>query len=109
MAVRKLKKRKSPQKSDNLSNGGKGAKGGRREGSGRKPKAATILKRKLQADHALSAADAFNLLDRFMRDEALDPALRRQCANDILDRVLGKPKQAVDVNLQRRILVLDLE
>lgn len=98
--------KKSPKKPVTLKNGVKGANGGARPGAGRKPKAATLLKRKLQADKIAEADYAFSILCEWMHDEELPRDFRRDCANDVLDRVLGKPKQAVNLTETKKILVI---
>ena len=42
--------------------------------------------------------DAVALLVKTMADEKAKPELRVQCANTIIDRVYGKPQQAVEVD-----------
>ena len=67
--------------------------GGRRPGAGRKPKLTTVI-RELSIDQANGDAQyALGLLASFMRDEKLDPRLRRECANDVMERVWGKATQ----------------
>lgn len=68
-------------------NGNHGTKGH----SGRKPKPITLLKRKLIEDGKAEADYAFDVLVSIMHDETMSADLRRQCAKDVLDRIMGKP------------------
>jgi len=79
-----------------------------RPGQGRKPKAATLLKRKLQEEKLAEAEYAFALLCDWMHNENVPIDFRRSCALDVLDRVLGKPKQAVTVTEKPKMLVMNL-
>jgi hypothetical protein len=72
-------------------NGNHGAKGK----SGRKPKAITLLKRKLIEDGKEDAEYAYSLFASVMRDGTQPLDLRMQCASWIADRVLGKPNQPI--------------
>lgn len=75
-----------------LKNGqGPNRAGGKRARSGRKPKAITILKRQLAEDGKIEAEYAFSLIVSIMHDDTMPVALRRDCAKDVLDRILGKP------------------
>jgi len=65
--------------------------GGKRTGSGRKPKPITLLKRQMAEDGKAEAEYAFSLLVSIMHDETMSNALRRDCAKDVLDRIMGKP------------------
>lgn len=67
-------------------------KGGRRTGAGRKPKAFTTLKRRIETERADDAEYAFALYAEVMRDAAQPLALRLDCANWVSNRVLGLPK-----------------
>jgi len=78
-----------------LKNGNKQAKGGKRSGAGRKPKAITVLKRKLAEEKRDDAEYAFGLFVAFMQSNDTDARLRIECAKEVLDRVLGKPSQSV--------------
>lgn len=75
--------------------GNKFAKGGRRVGSGQKPSEATILKEKL-ADYADCAIEAFQFNVQLMRDVTEPKPLRREASKEIMDRLWGKAKQAVE-------------
>jgi hypothetical protein len=103
--AKSLKKKKPPEK-PNLKNGAKSGRGGPRPGSGRKPNPAKILRKKLHAERAEEAEYAFDILCEWMHDESLPRNFRRDCANDVLDRVLGKPKQAIDLKETSKILVI---
>lgn len=65
----------------------------RRPGAGRKPKAFTVLKNRIEAERADDAEYAFALYASVMRDDKQLLPLRLQCAAEIMDRVLGKPTQ----------------
>lgn len=42
--------------------------------------------------------EAVKLLINTMRDEQAEPKLRLQCAESVLDRSLGKPSQALQID-----------
>ena len=65
--------------------------------SGRKPKAITVLKRQLAEEKADDAAYAFGLYVYVMRDDTADRKTRLECASVVMDRVLGKPRQAFTI------------
>jgi hypothetical protein len=71
--------------------------GGARPGSGRKPNAARAILAKTIAEAGEDAKAALGLLVAFVKDPSLDPRLRRDCANDVMDRVWGKPTQRNEV------------
>lgn len=71
-------------------------KGGVKGRSGRKPKAFTILKRRIESEKKEDAEYAFAMYASVMRDDDLPLALRLDCADWIANRVLGKPKEPVD-------------
>ena len=85
-------------------------RGGPRPNSGRKPKALTVAKQALLAELApetgelsietkQSAADyAFRLFDETMRDQNRAIPIRLDAAREVLNRVWGKPRQAVEVS-----------
>jgi phenylpyruvate tautomerase PptA (4-oxalocrotonate tautomerase family) len=85
---------------------GKSNRGGARAGAGRKPKATTEMKQRLISEMAEVSADtkndaavyAFGLFDKTMRDEKEGIATRLECATEVLNRVWGKPKQAVEMS-----------
>lgn len=70
------------------------AKGGKREGSGRKPKKITKFRQLSLTQKGKEAEKSLNLLIEFRDDENEPKDFRRDCANDIIDRIWGKPKQA---------------
>lgn len=83
---------------------GKSNRGGSRPNAGRKPKAVTELKQALISELAPPTGDprtdaaeyAFRLFEKTMRDEkgaSLD--LRLECGREVMNRVWGKPMQAV--------------
>ena len=67
--------------------------GGKRPGAGRKPNAAKAILAKTIEEAGEDAKAALGLLVMFYNDADLDPRLRRDCANDVLDRVWGKATQ----------------
>lgn len=70
---------------------------GPRPGAGRKPKEATILKEKL-GDFAYDAIRAFKFCSSLMDDNTADPGLRLAAAREVMDRLWGKPTQAVQLS-----------
>ena len=70
--------------------------GGARQGSGRKPLAATVARRALVAERIDDADRAFAYLVFWMDDEEAGNEFRRVCALDVLDRVHGKPQNKVE-------------
>lgn len=70
-------------------NGNHGAKGR----SGRKPKLYTELKHRIEAERKDDAEYAFALLASVMRDPAQPLELRLDCGREVMNRVLGKPKE----------------
>lgn len=71
--------------------------GGKRKGSGRKPTAATILKRKI-AEHGVAEADwAFSFNCHVMRDPMAPRAERLAASREVMNRVLGKPAQSLSI------------
>lgn len=74
--------------------------GGKRKGAGRKTKEITKLRALSLTEKADEADKSLKLLIEFRDDAHMMPELRRDCAKDIMDRIWGKPKQAVDVNAQ---------
>lgn len=65
----------------------------RRHGGGRKPKEATILKRRIVANKIEEAEASFAFLVAIRDNEDEPIAQRLAAAESILDRVLGKPAQ----------------
>jgi hypothetical protein len=84
---------------------GKSSYGGKREGAGRKPKAFAVLKRRLENERIEDAEYAFALYVAVMRSENEGMTLRLDCAREVMDRVLGKPKQLAEVESKAQILV----
>lgn len=66
--------------------------GGRRAGAGRKPKAFTTLKKRIESEQTADADYAFSLYAGVMRDPEQPIILRLDCANWVSNRVLGLPK-----------------
>ena len=89
----KLKPGISQTKSDALIHGGKRANGGKREGAGRKPKAYTILKRRLIAELGEEAEKCFDFYIQVRNNPEEPTALRLEAARRIEERVFGKPMQ----------------
>lgn len=85
-----------------LKHGVQGAPGGKRDNAGAKPKAFTLLKRSVEKKTA-DAEYAFALFAKTMRDTDKPLALRLDCAEWIVNRVLGKPKIAVDLRTSGEI------
>lgn len=71
--------------------------GGHRPGSGRKPLAATVLKEKL-GDFAFDAIRAFKFCSKLMDDESAEKNVRLAAAREVMDRLWGKPTQAVQLS-----------
>lgn len=76
-----------------LKNGNKGANGGARKGAGRKPKAYTLLKRRLEAEKVEEAEKSIDFYIQVRDNPNESTALRLEAATLILDRVLGKAKE----------------
>lgn len=87
----------------------KGKRGGARPGSGPKPAAATVLKRKLQAEGVEAAEEAFALMVGWMKDPAVGIANRIACAIYVQDRVMGKPTTSIQNDANLPYLVYDVE
>ncbi len=68
----------------------------RKPGGGRKPKQATILKRQLIENKVEEADASFAFLVTVRDNNRWPKSLRLEAAKEILDRVLGKPKQATE-------------
>lgn len=80
-------------------------KGGARKGAGRKPTAATVLKRRL-AEHGVAEADwAFAYNCHVMRDEMAPRAERLAASREVMNRVLGKPAQSLTVLTPKPVVV----
>lgn len=89
------------------------ARGGQRAGAGRKPQAATLLKRKLADRKVTEANYAFALLCKYMRTAPRGKAetmamseFRAACAQRVLDQVLGKPMQRIEQSGAVKLLVV---
>jgi hypothetical protein len=79
--------------------GNQSARGGPRAGAGRKKKASTLLREKfLKAQHR-EAQYAFGLLVKTLHDGRKEIELRVKCAELVMDRVYGKPKQAIALGM----------
>jgi hypothetical protein len=74
----------------------KSKRGGFRPGSGRKPKAITVYRDAFVADKADCAEYAFKLYNETMRDESAPRDLRLGAGKEVMDRVWGRAKQAVE-------------
>lgn len=72
--------------------------GGKRKGAGRKPKAYTQFKRRLEQEKIEDADYAFWLHTKVMQDDEQSIELRLQCADWIANRVLGKPKERAEIS-----------
>jgi len=94
-------------------------KGGARPGAGRKPKSAKALEAQLVAtalvgsvaeplnrvEPASSAEYALSVIDRVMRDPQTEPDLRLRAASAMLDRVFGRPRQAVEAKHSGKMVI----
>lgn len=80
--------------------------GGPRPNSGRKPKPITDFNRTL-CERLPDALYALNLHTRTMRDTAVDLELRLDCAKEVMNRILGKPRQAVEVKGQAARVIVE--
>ena len=74
----------------------KKARGGAREGAGRKPVADEIKGFKLALPHV---EDAFRVLSEIMIDETKQPRDRIASAKILIEYGCGKPKETVETNL----------
>lgn len=70
--------------------GNKFAKGGKREGAGRKASEATLLKRRLIQDKVSEAEESFAFLVQVRDDDEESTSYRLEASKEILNRVLGK-------------------
>lgn len=68
-------------------------KGGQKGRSGRKVKAFTLLKQRIEAEKKDDAEYAFALYAGVMQDETQPLPLRLECADWVSNRVLGRPTQ----------------
>ena len=79
------------------------ARGGKREGAGRKPGSANKVtiaqKRTLREIAGAYTDEAISVLAGIMRDDKAPHAARATAANSILDRAHGKPKQPIEADL----------
>lgn len=71
--------------------------GGARKGAGRKLSAATQLRRMMEQEKLDEAEKSFNFLVQTRDDENVARALRVECAEKIMDRIMGKPKQSSEI------------
>lgn len=76
-----------------LKNGNRQAHGGKRKGAGRKPKAFTKLKHRIESEREDDAEYAFALFAGVMRDPEQPIDLRLDCGREVMNRVLGKPQE----------------
>jgi hypothetical protein len=67
-------------------------KGGQKGRSGRKPKAFTMLKQRIESEKVEDAEYAITLYVSVMRDEEQPLDLRLDCAEWVANRVMGLPK-----------------
>lgn len=70
----------------------------RAPGSGRKPKAFTLLKARIEAEKKEDAEYAFAMYASVMRDGGQPISLRLECANWVANRVLGLPKAPTEMS-----------
>ncbi len=71
-------------------------RGGARPGSGRKSNAVRALRDAFVAEKGPYAEYAFKLHADIMLDEKAALDLRLQCGQEVMNRVWGKPRQAVE-------------
>lgn len=71
-------------------------KGGKKGRSGRKVKAFTLLKQRIEAEKQDDAEYAFSLYASVMRDETQPIELRLDCSDWVANRVMGKPKERTE-------------
>jgi len=67
--------------------------GGARPGAGRKPKLSTQVRKRALEEKNGDAEAALDLIILWMYDETLSVKIRKECADDVMDRVWGKPTQ----------------
>jgi hypothetical protein len=82
-------------KPEELDEESKPQRGGRRPGAGRKPNKLKALRDQVVGDKHAVAEYAFNLYTDTLQDTSVDIAVRLDCGKEIMDRVWGKPKQAI--------------
>lgn len=68
-------------------------KGGKKGRSGRKVKAFTVLKQRIESEKQKDAEYAISLYVAVMRDGEQPLPLRLDCADWVANRVMGKPKE----------------
>lgn len=86
------------QGNSTLNNGNPRAKGGAREGAGRKPGAYTQLKRRLEAEKIEDAEYGIALYVDVMRNEDEELPIRLTAADWVVKQVIGNPKNRDQVN-----------
>ena len=79
----------------------------RKSSAGRKPKAFTVFRRRLEAEKIEDAEYAFGLYVEVMRDGDSPIDLRLDCADWIANRVLGRPKERIEQSGELKVVVLD--
>ena len=84
--------------------------GGKREGAGRKPLPATILKEKL-GDYAEDALKAFKFCSELMNDTSAEKNVRLAAAREVMDRLWGKAQQSIEHSgeIKGRIFIIRAE
>lgn len=82
-------------------------RGGKREGSGRKPKAITLFIQKVIGWKKSDFEYALALHVGVMKDRQMPLDIRLQAAKEVMDRIGGKPKQAVEHSGELKQLLLD--
>jgi len=75
--------------------GHKHGRGGARPGSGPKKKAATLLRERLEQEKLKRAEECLEFIYSVSIDPVEKKELRVHCAESYLDRILGKPAQAL--------------
>lgn len=83
------------------------ARGGKREGAGRKPGTVTKAKRELAEMAKDHAEAALNTLVAIHKDVAQSGPARVSAAVHIIDRAYGKPPQAIIGDPEKPLLIAD--
>lgn len=95
---------KAKAKPNPLQNNNPRGRGGARPGAGRKPKAVTVAMRLLAEERKVDHDYAYSLFAAVMRDDAMTLKTRLVCAEQIMDRVQGKPTQHVKTEQLKKMV-----
>lgn len=81
--------------------------GGAKPGAGRKKSATTILKEQIQRQELDNAKDCLAFVLSISKDKTAPLELRLKAAESYMDRIMGKPKQALEhsgmINLEQLV------